>query len=72
MLKFATGIPALENIPEESIVDRTIKIGFFNRKTNKLIGGTTFLPADCKASEPDEWNFKKTKGVPPQGRVQVD
>lgn len=61
ILRTATGIPIpnTANIKRENIVNRVIKIGFFDKKSSNFILGTTFVSADWEAEAEDVWIFNK-------------
>lgn len=61
----ATGIPIPDPtvIKREDIVNRVIKMGYFDTKTNKFIYGTAFVDVEWSEQAEDIWSFNRDNVV---------
>ena len=56
-------IPDIAMMKRENIVNRVIKVGFYNNKHQTVVYGTAFLQAEWDESNEDIWKFNTTSQV---------
>ena len=69
ILQTASGVPIPDPITlkRENIVNRIVKVGFFDNKSGSFVYGTSFVSADWTPDAEDEWTFNSasTTGTNP-------
>ena len=65
IFKSATGIPIPDPsvVKRENIVNRVIKVGFYDNKAKRLVYGTSFVAVDWNPESEDVWSFNKDNAV---------